>query len=417
MKLRRKSTDPKLTNIRANNLNGVFSSITQNMVPPFLGIYARDLGANYFQFGLLTALPALLTSLTLLPTQRWLQGRKNKSVLTAALTAVSRLFYPLFALASFFYPSVWLLLVFVAFSAFPSSWANLTWTALIAEAIPEADRAVAFSARNRLMAIFGIITVMVAGQLMDILTVPFNYRLVFFGSILFSVLEVYYLVALRPLKKEEEEKGQELPLRELLRSLPNFRNFAVGTLLFQLGFQMALPLFTIYTVQHLQATAGWVSAIAIASGVAQIGTYPLWARWSTRFGGVVALVWSTLLLSLSPLLYALSTSLWPILFFNLLIGFAWAGVNLVTFNYLLEVCPPAKKEKAIAFYNTIINIAATICPMLGVLIADWIGIRLALVLTAFLRAVGAFYFYFKGRGQFGRWLLPKGYLSRKSTLL
>ncbi len=416
MRLRKKNADPRLINIRANNLNGVFSSITQNMVPPFLGIYARDLGASYLQYGLLTALPAFLTSLTLIPTQRWLQGRRNKVSLTAILTAISRLFYPLFALASFFHPSVWLLLIFVAFSAFPSSWANLTWTSLIAEAIPEADRAAAFSSRNRLMAIFGIVAVMATGQLMDILAVPLNYRLIFFGSVLFSVLEVYYLLALRPLSKEEV-RGRDVPLRELLRSSPDFRNFAVGTLLFQLGFQMALPLFTIYTVQHLQATAGWVSAIAIASGVAQIGTYPLWARWSTSFGGVVALVWSTLLLSLSPLLYAISTSLWPILFFNLLIGFAWAGVNLVTFNYLLEVCPPAKKEKAIAFYNTMVNVAATICPILGVVIADWIGIRLALVITALLRAVGGLHFYLKGRAHFGPWLLPKCYLPRKRSLL
>jgi MFS family permease len=403
-------------NIRANVWNGLFASINSNMVNNFLGIYARDLGASSFQFGLLTSLPALVTTFTILPGLPLVERLKDKARFTALMALAGRLFYLLFALASFFQPSVWLLLLFVALAALPNAWSGLSWTALIGESISQEKRAMAFSARNRLIAIFGILATMAAGQMMEVLAFPWSYRVVFASAFLFALFEVYTLLLLKPLASEKIPINR-VRVGSLIRQNPLYRQFLVGSLFFQAGFQFALPLFTIYTLRDLGASPLWVSSIVIVSGVAQVAAYPLWARWSHRFGGIVPLVWSLLLMALNPLLYASVTSLWPLLLFNLVAGFGWSGFNLISFNTLLETCPPGARERGVAIYNLFMNLTAILLPLLAVALADWIGIRWALVVGAGLRLSGAAYFFSTGRGHFGPFLLPKGFSIKKRTLI
>lgn len=403
-------------NIRANNWNGLFASINSNMVNNFLGIYARDLGASSFQFGLLTSLPALVTTLTILPVLPLVERLRDKTRFTALLALVGRMFYLLFALASFFQPSVWLLLLFVALSALPNAWSGLAWTALVGESISQEKRATAISARNRLISIFGILATMAAGQMMEVLAFPWSYRVVFASAFLFALFEVYTLLLLKPLTLEETPTIR-LGMSQLIRCNPLYRQFLVGSLLFQIGFQFALPLFTIYTLRDLGASPTWVSLIVIISGVAQVAAYPIWARWNHRFGGIVPLVWSLILMSLTPLLYASVNLLWPLLFFNLLAGFSWSGFNLISFNTLLETCPSGARERGVAVYNLLMSLMAILLPLFGVVLADWIGIRWALAAGTVLRLGGVAYFISTSRGHFGAFLLPKGFSIKKRTLL
>lgn len=412
----RKASSVEDGNIRANIWNGVFASINGNMVNNFLGIYARDLGASSFQFGLLTSLPALVTTFTILPGLPLVERLKDKTRFTAAMALAGRLFYLLFALASFFQPSVWLLLLFVALAALPNAWSGLSWTALIGESISQEKRAMAFSARNRLIAILGILATMAAGQVMEVLAFPWSYRVVFVSAFLFALFEIYTLLLLKPITLETIPASR-VGVGQLIRSNPPYRQFLVGSLLFQVGFQFALPLFTIYTLRDLGASPIWVSLIVIVSGVAQVAAYPLWARWNHRFGGIVPLVWSLILLSLNPLLYASVNLLWPLLLFNLISGFGWSGFNLISFNTLLESCPLGARERGVAIYNLFMSLTAILLPLLGVVLADWIGIRWALAVGAALRLGGAVYFISTSRGHFGAFLLPKGFSIKKRTLV
>ncbi|MCR4433707.1 MAG: MFS transporter [bacterium] len=392
--MKAKERTPLTNNIKANNLNGLFNSIAQNMVLPFLGVYARDLGATSFQFGLLTALPSLVTSLSLLPGLPWVEKQRNKVKFTAILTLISRIFYPLFALATLIDKGVYLLLAFYALSSLPWSWSSLSWKSLIAEAIPEEGRDQAFSQRNRLVAISSIAITLITGIVMDALGFPWSYRVIFLTSFAFSLAEVSFLFQLKPLTKPEEERNS-VPLKQMFQVNSEYRRFTIGTLIFQVGYQGLLPLFTIYTVQNLKATPGWVSLISIASALGQIIFYPIWARWATRYGQGLMMSITTFLMALSPIFYAISTSLLPIVLFNLLIGAFWAGYYLVSFNYLLAVSPPNARERHIAVFNTLTNASAVFLPLLGVALADLIGIRLAFLVGAAFRAGSGLYFLLK----------------------
>jgi|YelNatPaOPRAMG01_1025707.scaffolds.fasta_scaffold04761_3 MFS family permease len=384
-------------NIWANNWNGLFNSIAQNMVLPFLGVYARDLGASSFQFGLLTALPSLVTSLSLLPGLPLVEKQKNKVKFTALLTLISRIFYPLFALATLIHNGVYVLLIFYALSALPWSWSSLSWKSLIAETIPEEGRNQAFSQRNRLVAISSIVITLITGFVMDALGFPWSYRIVFLTSIIFSLAEVFFLFQMKPLIKTPEAEREVVPLKRIFETNSGFRSFTVGTLIFQIGYQGTLPLFTIYTVQYLKASPGWVSLISIASALSQIVFYPLWARWAKRYGQELMMSITTFLMALSPVFYAISNSLLFLVLFNLLIGAFWSGYYLVSFNFLLSISPYRSRERYIAVFNSLTNLSASFLPLLGVALAGWIGIKLAFLVGALFRAMSGVYFFFKFR--------------------
>lgn len=390
----RKKTGFK-NNIWANNWNGLFNSIAQNMVLPFLGVYARDLGASSFQFGLLTALPSLVTSLSLLPGLPLVEKQRDKVKFTALLTLISRIFYPLFALATLLSNGVYLLLIFYALSALPWSWSSLAWKSLIAETIPEEGRNQAFSQRNRFVAVSSIAITLITGFVMDALGFPWSYRIIFLASIVFSLGEVFFLLQMKPLIKAENSEREAVPIRQIFKTHPSFRSFTVGTLIFQIGYQGTLPLFTIYTVQNLKASPGWVSLISIASAFAQIVFYPFWARWAKRYGQELMMSIATFLMALSPVFYAISNSLLNLVLFNLLIGAFWSGYYLVSFNFLLSVSPFYSRERYIAVYNTLTNFSAAFLPLLGVALANLIGIKLAFLVGAFFRAMSGLYFFLK----------------------
>lgn len=391
---KRKERTPLEKNIRANNFNGLFNSIAQNIVLPFLGVYARDLGATSFQFGLLNALPSTVSTLSLLPALPWIERQKNKVKFTAILTLVARIFYPLFALATLLDNGIYLLLIFYGLSALPWSWSSLSWKSLVGETIPEESRDHAFSQRNRIVAISSIAITLIAGIIMDAMKFPWSYRVVFLASFLFSLAEVFFLFQMRPLAHGGESRVF-IPLQKMFKVNPEYRRFTVGNLIFQIGYQGLLPLFTIYTVQNLKATPGWISLISIASALGQIVFYPLWARFSRRFGQRLMISLASFLMALSPIFYAVSTNLLSLVIFNFVIGAFWAGYYLVSFNFLLSVSPSDSRERYIAVFNTLANATGIFLPLLGVGLANLIGIRTAFLVGAFFRAGSGFYLFLK----------------------
>ncbi|MCR4428801.1 MAG: MFS transporter [Caldiserica bacterium] len=391
---KRKERTQLETNIRANNFNGLFNSLAQNMVLPFLGVFARDLGASSFQFGLLNALPSAVSTISFLPALPWIERQKEKVKFTAILTLIARMFYPLFALATLLDNGVYLLLAFYGLSALPWSWSSLSWKSLVGDAIPEDSRDHAFSQRNRLVAISSILITLLAGMVMDALKFPWSYRVVFLASFIFSLAEVSFLFRMKPLVHLSEARTT-IPLRMIFKVSPEYRRFTIGNLIFQIGYQGLLPLFTIYTVQNLKATPGWVSLISIASAIGQIAFYPLWAKFSRRFGQRLLISLASFLMALSPIFYALSTNLLSLVIFNFFIGAFWAGYYLVSFNFLLTVSPSDSRERYIAIFNTLTNATGIFLPLLGVGLSSLIGIRLAFLVGAAFRAGSGLYLFLK----------------------
>lgn len=70
-------------NLRWNNINGVFSTLSQNMLMPFTGIFAIKLGATDTQIAALSAWPALVSLFAMIPSARMVDRFSRKQKLVA----------------------------------------------------------------------------------------------------------------------------------------------------------------------------------------------------------------------------------------------------------------------------------------------------------------------------------------------
>ncbi|MCL4426242.1 MAG: MFS transporter [Firmicutes bacterium] len=419
-------------NIRTNNRQGLFSSLAQNMVGPFTGIYALKLGASNMQVAMLSSLPALLALVGMIPGSLLVERQRNKKLTTALLLLGTRSFY-LFMAAVPFFPEAYrpaLLVAAVALMNLPGAIAGVAWQSMMAGVIPEAQRGRAFAQRNQYMVVAGTVAVLITGRLLDLLGHPAGYQ-VFFGlAFLMALGEAGFLLQLReassltqvnPSSSDPEALPENLVRPEdgrpqsHLAFLSNTRlggrqnrpylDFLGSTLLLYFGWQMGWPLFLKYQVTLLGANNSWLSYFNLASAVVSFFGYPLWGQFSDKRGARVALIYASAGLGLVPVFFSLSTSLYQILLINIYTGFVASGLNLLLFNGLLEVTPEDGRTTHIAFYNTLVNLSATIAPVVAMALYDRIGVHQALYVASAFRFLGAAAIYLKNNG--ARRLLQK----------
>ena len=441
-------------NIRTNNLQGIFSSLAQNMVGPFTGIYAIKLGASNMQVAMLSSLPALLALFGMLPGALLVDRRREKKLVTALLFLWTRSFYLLMAAVPFFPASYRpaLLVTAVALMNLPGSIAGVAWQSMMAGVIPESQRGRAFAQRNQYMVVAGTLATLTTGRMLDLIGAPTGYQIFFTLAFVLALGEVAFLLELRegvaaaPERemdpgerpgKRGDWRGQPFPGRGLRRPVPTsgettplwrrlfsslswergrqnlaawwwrqgqimrekpYRDFLGSTLLLYFGWQMGWPLFLKYQVTHLGANNSWMSYFNLVSSVVSFFAYPFWGRFSDRRGPRTALIYASAGLGLVPIFFSLSTTLSAVLLINVYTGVVASGLNLLLFNGLLEVSPVEGRTTSIAFYNTLVNLSATVAPVVAMSLYQSVGVQRALYVAAAFRFLGALAIYLKNNG-------------------
>ncbi len=413
-------------NIRLNVLHGVASILTLNMVQPFIGILAVKYNASNFQVGLLSSAPAVVSLIAMIPGARYVDRFPRKKRITALFMLGHRVFYLLMAFIPFFTPDrrAALLVGAIAIMNLPGAISNVAWQAFVGGIIPPEMRATAFAARNRLMNVVGTVTVLAVGRVLDWLSFPLGYQVVFAGAFVMALLEIWvfnHLSEPDPAQTAEwqarsaaaatatgnsepvsataatpnEAPGLWSGLRQAAAGImahPRFLRYTAASMLFYLMWQIPWPLFTLYQVRVLGANNTWVSLLNLANTGGSIVGYGFWADFADHHGHLRTLFVASLGIFLVPLAYAFSHSLAMVAAVNLMTGAIFSGVNLSLFNYLLEVTPEHRRTTYIAYYNTTVNIASIIAPLVGVAFLNWLDFKWAFILCAALRFIGSFIF-------------------------
>jgi predicted MFS family arabinose efflux permease len=124
--------------------------------------------------------------------------------------------------------------------------------------------------------------------------------------------------------------------------------------------------------------------------------YRLWTRLSERRGSRLALLLTTLALSLYPALTAATRQVALIAVLAGLAGIFQAGFDLVFFDELMKRVPVAQAPLFVSFDQSAQNLAAVAAPLVGTLLADRIGLGGALLVSGGLRVI-AFALFARGR--------------------
>jgi MFS family permease len=290
--------------------------------------------------------------------------------------------------------------IFIAVSI-PAHFFNVGWIPLIAEAVDERDRAGLVTARmmisNATVAIFSFLF----GQLLSHIAFPINYALMYVIGFLASVVSSYYLLKLRipdavPVVGPPGKAKVDLKrVRQAMGEHPGLTRIITNTMLHGLGLWLASPLYILQYVRHLNASDAWIGLQGTVAMLAAIVATPIWRRIMARWGKSATLKRTIVLIGLFPIAVGLAPSLTLILAavaFNNLIA---PGVNLSHFTTLLEVMPEENRPGYTSWYISMVNIGAFVCPLLGVAIANRIGIAPTLIGCGVLSILGSTSFWWR----------------------
>lgn len=387
----------------------------------FLSIYASRIGASGFQIGLLSAGPGMINLLISMPAGRWLEGRPLVRM-TYRSSVLHRLLYlamiPLPWLANESW-QVWGIILISLIMAVPGTLLAIAFNAMFAEVIPAEKRAEVVGRRNALVAISMTATTLLCGLILDRLVFPWSYQIVFAIGAAGALLSSYHLGQLQPLPKDKVRRvnrllndfarpglmrfadafrrpvglrylalsGNKSLLRlELLRS--SFGPYLGAMLFFYTVQYVPIPLFPLFFVRNLNLSDGFISWGSALFHLMMLLASMYLVRLSARFSHRQLMVSGAFLYCLYPLLMGQAHDARLFLVASVLGGGVWALTNGGLVNRLMERVPEADRPGHMALHNIALNLGILAGSLIGPLLADWFGLREAILLGSGLRFLG-----------------------------
>jgi MFS family permease len=370
----------------------------------FLNIYATRIGATAFQIGLIGAMAAVVNLVLAIPTGRWLQKQNGK---IGRAIFWSSVYYRIGFFAFIFLPmlsgeavQVWAIIAITFLMAIPLTPLGVGFNALFAEAVPVEYRAQVAAIRNVMLSITFMISSLVSGVILERMTFPLGYQVVFAIGAIGAAMSSYHLFFIRPLKAETLPQAPPpspgpVVLRPYARNLAtvlrldiwktHFSKVLLTLFAFHLTQYLAIPIFPLYNVRVLELTDNELGiGTALFYLTVLLGSTQL-RKIAHGIGNKKLTGWSVSALAIYPLLLAFASTVWHFYGLSLIGGLTFAMVSGSYANYMLEHIPAHDRPPHLAWYTVILNTAVLIGSLGGPVISDAIGLAAALLLFAGLR--------------------------------
>lgn len=373
----------------------------------FNSAFAIRLGAENVSVGLLSSIPALFAIIVSIPAGHFLQSKTRRKPWILFSLGISRTAYLLIALVpllkSIGLPMgdlvIWVLVLF----SISTHFFNVGWIPMLAEVTSEEKRTAIFAARNIIYNAAYSVCTFLFGLWLNHMEFPFNYQIMFGFGFLASLGSTLVLIKIEvpdaafstgPLKFRSTFTELSRTFNEAFTKYPKFVCITRNTLMHGMGLWIAAPLYTIYYVKSLHADDAWLGLQGTVLSAATIIGYTIWRRLNHQWGESITLKRSIVCAGLYPVLVGLFPNLSVILLVVALNGLLAPGINLSHFNTLLKVTPESNRPGYTALYMTIMNIGAFIGPMIGIALANIIGVGETLVICGVLSILGSTSFTF-----------------------
>jgi len=339
--------------------------------------YALKLGASSSEVGIIASVPSFIGAIFQIVGAKLSEHYKTRKRVVLFFVLIQALMIlPLF-LVPLFTKSMLLLTIIFSLYLMAANAAGPGWNSWIGAVIPDSERAEYFSRRNKITIIFLVISVLIAGTILNYFTdknIWVGFGILFIISFLGRIISWYYLT-----KQVEPEyiinDSEKFSFRDFLKRLPetNFGNFVMFRSLVAFAVMIASPFFAVYMLKDLQFTYIQYTIIVLVPMLIKILTVTYWGKYSKRLGTRNIMIVSAILIAFIPIAWFIAGYFYfghPIIFFLIMIaesisGFAWAGFELTTFTYVLETVTPPKRARCVAYFNILFGVAVLIGGLLG----------------------------------------------------
>lgn len=360
--------------------------LTQDYIVPF----ALALKATVFQIGLLSSVPNLAMAFSQLGAPRLAERAGSRKGLILPVVFLHALMWLPILLIPYLFPGqkIWWLIGFFTLSTVLGSLGNPAWGSIMAELVPDRMRGRFFGFRGKICGLVTLVFFFVGGA-----TLHFSAANIFLGfSLLFGAAMVFRLFSWYFLFKMHEPplsngKTEHYSTHSIFRDSgsSNLGRFIIGVSLMNFATSLAGPFFAVYMLRDLKL--GYLTYVIIIamSAIANLTFMTFWGRRADRAGNIKVLKVTSVLVPLVPLLWIGSQQLYYLVPVQILSGFAWAGFNLASANFVYDASTPERRIRYIAVFNAMNGSAICLGALLGGYLAPYLPPLLGYnLLTLFL---------------------------------
>jgi len=362
----------------------------------YLVAFALVLGASNVMVGVLGALPYLANLLTQIPAARLVQILSRKKIIIT-FEFMSKIFWlPLLLSPFMFTDPILFVIIFYLITKLCESFTTPALTTLIADSIPSQTRGEFISQRQKLINLFGMITMVLAGLWLQ----QFPKESPTGFAIMFAIGALLGIIGAFAYKKVEEPAYSDHDhhtIKEFFTLTGEMKKFVVFQILFNFSFMIASPFFAVYMLENLNIGYEFYGIASATTTLSVILTSRYIGNLTDKYGDKPVAIIGHLGVSAVPLLYLAVTTqnIWLLIPVQLISGAVWAATDITTINLLIGLSDSKKRAMQIAEYTFYSSIPLIVAPILGGWITEhiaiWIlsGIPLIFVISAILRLVTA----------------------------
>jgi DHA1 family multidrug resistance protein-like MFS transporter len=144
------------------------------------------------------------------------------------------------------------------------------------------------------------------------------------------------------------------------------------------GFTFVMPFLPLYVrecgIEGEAAIASWTGFLITISPLLAAFLAPLWGRFGDRFGMKMMVERATLAMTLHWALFGFANSVYQLVALRTALGI-FGGFGTISMAMLVSSTPKEEMSRSIGTLQTVQIVSAAVGPLVGGLLADWIGIR------------------------------------------
>jgi MFS family permease len=360
--------------------------LTQDYIVPF----ALALKATVLQVGLLSSIPSLTMALSQLGAPWLAEKAGSRKRLILPVVFLHALMWVPILLIPYLFPGekIWWLIGLLTLSTVLGSLGNPAWGSMMADLVPEKMRGRYFGLRGKICGLVTLAFFFMGGATLHLSTANtlHGFSLLFGAALLFRLVSWYFLSKMHE-PAISNGKTEHYSTHGILRNLgsSNLGRFIIGVSLMNLVTNLAGPFFAVYMLRDLKFDYLTYVAITATAAMANLTFMTYWGKRADRAGNIKVLKVTSVLVPLIPLLWIGSHQLYYLVPVQILSGFAWAGFNLASANFLYDASAPEHRMRYIAVFNAMnggaICFGALLGGFLAMLLPPLLGYNL---LTLFL---------------------------------
>lgn len=352
--------------------------------------YALFLGASSTTIGVLAAIP-FLTQLLQAPTVALVERLQSRRLVAVTCLFVARLALPLMAVLGYLPDrnlALALLVVGETIHCAFNSVAGCAWNAWIRDLVPDARMGAFFARRTVYATASGILGTGAAAAALQVADPggggqPLVFALLYGFGFLSSLASTWQLT-----RVPEFTRPGRTARRPLLSMLaqpfrdPNFVRLIRFFASWQFAVNLAAPFFSVFIMQQLGFSAGFVLLLSIVSQLSNIAVVRAWGRLTDRFTNKSVLTLAAPLFIACIAAMALAGQVGPpswtiayLVVLHVLMGLTSAGVALASVAIGLKLAPRGAASAYVGTNALVTAAAAGVAPLLAGAYADFFAAR------------------------------------------